>query len=470
VFVVPASGGQERKLAEISEVSRLWPEAMFSFDLDWSPDGRFLAVPGRSPDGKRWSIYSVSLETGQKRPLTTSDSPIIIDRDPAFSPDGRRLAFLRGDFAPGGALLMQPLSNEGAPAGLPKPIAKGFYGLSSVSWMPGGQELVVGPDLLVSATGSRSRSFRLPASNPFHPQVRGTRLAFADVGIREKMFRVTLTGGRGDQPAPFLSSTRDELGPAFSPDGRRVAFESWRSGVRPVWICNTDGSGCHELSSFYGDDFAGDASWSPDGRRLAFAATHREQFHVYICAAEGGTVRRLTSDWTYDARPRWSRDGQWIYFGSTRSGGWEIWKTRADSADADATAIRITREGGIEATESPDGRYLYYAKRETSGIWRLPLGGSGDVREEKVLDLGGEGRWSLRPDGIFLLDSWPARSPAIRFFNFATGRVSDVVTLPSDWYFILSGGAFAVSPDGTWAIVTQERLTESDIMLVENFR
>ena len=236
VFVVPASGGQERKLTEITEVSRLWLEHLFSFDLDFSPDGRFLAVPGRSPDGKSWSIYSVSLETGQKRPLTTSDSPMIIDRDPAFSPDGRRLAFLRGDFAPGGALLMQPLSSEGAPAGppagLPKPIAKGLYGLSSVSWMPGGQELVVGPDLLVSATGSRSRSFRLPASNPFHPQVRGTRLAFADVEIRQQMFRVALAGGRGDQPVPFLSSTRDDSSQAFSPDGRRVAFSSSRSGVR----------------------------------------------------------------------------------------------------------------------------------------------------------------------------------------------------------------------------------------------
>jgi hypothetical protein len=191
-------------------------------------------------------------------------------------------------------------------------------------------------------------------------------------------------------------------------------------------------------------------------------------FHVYISAPEGGILRPLTSTATYDARPRGSRDGQWIYFTSTRGGEFQIWKTRADSPDADRGAIQITRQGGIEAEESPDGRYVYFAKRLISGVWRVPLEGS--VREERFLDIGGEGRWALRSDGILVLDAGLGFSSAIRFVEYATRRASEVVALPADWEFVQLGGALAVSPDGQWANVTVERLVESDLMLVEGFR
>jgi len=470
VFVVPAGGGQERKLSEISEVPQWGLEVLWSRYCDWSPDGRFLAVAGRSADRKSWSIDLVSLETGQKRPLTTSGNPGIFEIAPAFSPDGRVLAFLRGDFVPEVALLIQPLSNDGASAGPAKPVAKERQ-FSSVSWMPGGQELVVSGvegTRWVSVTGSRSRQLSPSISGLAGAQIslRGTRLVYTDVESRSRFFRISLAASQGNEPAPFLSSTRGESDLAFSPDGQRVSFSSDRSGESRIWVCNTDGSGCYQLPSVPGAIYTGSSSWSPDGRRLAFDAAIGGTWHVYISATEGSSVRRLASG----ARPRWSRDGQWIYFASTRSGESEIWKARADLADADAKALRITRRGGIEAVESADGRHLYYARRWTSGVWRLPLGGSGDVREEKILDIGGEGLWSLRPDGILVLDAGPGPSPMIRFFEFATGGLSDIVHLPADWVLKPAGGAFVVSPDGKWAIVTQERLVESDIMLVENFR
>jgi len=92
------------------------------------------------------------------------------------------------------------------------------------------------------------------------------------------------------------------------------------------------------------------------------------------------------------------------------------------------------------------------------------------VREEEVLDIGGEGRWSLRPNGILVLIGGQGVPPAVGFFDFATRRVSEVRALPGDWSFVQWGGAFAVSPDGQWAVVTVERVLESDIMLVEGFR
>ena len=157
-----------------------------------------------------------------------------------------------------------------------------------------------------------------------------------------------------------------------------------------------------------------------------------------------------------------------IYFASTRSGEFQIWKTRADSPNADAAAIQITRQGGIEAEESPDGRYLYHAKRLHPGIWRLPLGGrsrsgrSGSSTSA-ARDVGpcdpwdpraGRGLGVLRRSGSSIRHAAHVRGPGV------AGRLGIRPV----------GGALAVSPDGQWAVVTVERVVESDIMLVEGFR
>ena len=477
VILVPAGGGDERELAPIAEFPRLYQEDLWSFWLDWSPDGRFLAVSDRGGDGQSWGVYLISVETGEKRALTTTGSPRIIDRLPAFSPDGRTLAYLRGPFAPKAELFLQPLTSDGTPAAPARAVVEeGFALTNSLSWVAGGRELVVG-GWRVSLSGSGSRAFRVPGrgeppwiGSAEQTSVRGTTLVFSTPEARVQLFRIPLTGASKGEPAPFLRSTRGENHPAFSPDGRRVAFCSSRSGDQHIWVCDVDGSGCHELPLPRGSPSSCSPSWSPDGRRLAFDAFVGEACHVYSAPAEGGTIHPLTSATTYDARPRWSRDGRWVYFTSTRSGDFQIWKMPADAPDAAAAAVRITRHGGIEADDSPDGRYLYYAKRGTPGVWRLPLDGPGAAGEERVLDIGGEGRWVSRPGGILVLAGELGIPPAIRFFDFATQHTSQVLALPAEWDFVEYGGALAVSPDGQCAVVNIERIVESDLMLVEGFR
>lgn len=479
VLLVPAGGGHEQKMAELSDLPRLYAKDVWSFWLDWSPDGRFLAASEREADGQSWSVVLISVETGEKRALTVTGNPRIIDRLPAFSPDGDAVAFLRGDFAPEADLLVQPLTGDATPAGAARVVLRGavLAAANSLFWMPGGRELVVG-DQRVSEDGSRKQPFRAglrevsdSSVGLFTGQVslRGTRLVFSTPEGLLRLFRVDLAGAPQGEPRAFLASTRGETHAAFSPDGRSVAFTSRRSGDGAVWLCDVDGSDCHELPDPE-TSWASSPAWSPDGRRLAFDANIGELYHVFITAPEGGLLQPLTSSRTYDARPRYSRDGRWIYFTSTRSGDFQIWRTRADVPEADAGATQITRHGGIEAEESPDGRYLYYAKRNRAGLWRLSLDAPGAAREEKVLDIGGEGRWSLRPDGIFVLIGGRGVPPAIGFFDFATQRVSEVRALPRDWNFGEYGGAFAVSPDGQWAVVTVQQIVESDIMMVDGFR
>ena len=476
LFVVSPGSGHEQRLRDLDQPVTFSHQALWWSSVDWSPDGRFLAVTDSAKDST-WGIALVSVETGEKVMLAPTTEPTTVDCFPAFSPDGRRLAFFRGGLQVGveSTLHVQPLSGDTPPRGHGDALVMHGIARGAITWLPSGDELLVGSQR-VALNGSPTRPFALPGWSPMHwwegpqrPSVRGTRLAFDTAGFRSQILRVSLAGATKASPAPFFPSTRGELDPAFAPDGRRVAFTSWRSGDGHLWIGEADGSASRELPLPPGSIHAGSASWSPDGRRLAFDSGI-DATHVYIANPEGGTLRPLTSERTSDARPRWSRDGRFIYFASTRGGGdWQLWKARADADDPETDAVQVTRSGGMEAEESADGKYLYYAKRGARGVFRVPLR-AWESPEEKVLDLGGEGRWRLTARGILVLDLQSGQPPTIRFHDFATGTTSVFLDVPIAPEWDIIGGTFTVSPDERWALIGTYQLVESDIMLLEGFR
>ncbi len=132
-------------------------------------------------------------------------------------------------------------------------------------------------------------------------------------------------------------------------------------------------------------------------------------------------------------------------------------------------AVQVTKKGGREAFESPDGKFVYYHKRDVPGIWRVAVEG-GD--ETQVLDQGIQGHWAVLEDGICLLNPKAMPVPVIEFFSFATRRVVRLASLPREVipFEGFPAPAFAVSPDGQWILYNQADRVESNIMLVENFR
>ena len=121
---------------------------------------------------------------------------------------------------------------------------------------------------------------------------------------------------------------------------------------------------------------------------IAFDFDQGGHYEIYTVAVEGGAPRRITTEKSHQARPNWSADGRWIYFASDREDGWQLWKTPA----AGGSAQRVTRNGGFEAAESRDGRFVYYVRRQSDGIWRVPVSGG---EESRISDKGEEGQWRL---------------------------------------------------------------------------
>jgi Tol biopolymer transport system component len=254
----------------------------------------------------------------------------------------------------------------------------------------------------------------------------------------------------------LIASTHGDYDAQYSPDGKKIAVTSIRSGNREIWISETDGSNPIQLTSF-GGPLVGFKDWAPDSQSLVFHARPEGQSDIFVIGAGGGPPARLTMDSANDMLPRFSSDGRSIYFSSDRSGRSEIWKMSADGGEA----TRITTGGGRSPMESPDGRTLYYAHiNPEKGIWKMPVHGGEPV--QVTGPIGPQAAFVVGAKGIWYASAPPNRH-MIHFHNFSTGKSRPVVVTDRQI------GGFSLSPDQRSIIFGTIDRTASDLMVVENF-
>ena len=464
IFIKPALGGPERKIYSPT-MKAIWGGAK---NLDWSPDGKFFAAPNKlSPEGP-YHIFLISPETFEQRQLTFAPGNSFGDLGPQFSPDGKSLAFIRGNNLWGMDIYVVAVAS-----GEPQRLTFGGQHIEGLTWTADGRRIVYSSNRggmqklwSVLASGGTPELLAVGETGASSPSISHqlNRLAFAKKVADTNIYRISLDRSASRSSASrFASSTQLDWNPGFSPNGKRIAFESERSGQHEIWLCNSDGSDLIQLTSLA--TYSGSPSWSPDGQRIAFDS--REEggatANIYVISSQGGSRRRLTAEDDYDdIVPSWSRDGQWIYFASKRSGDWQVWKVPAMGGEP----VQVTKRGGYVAFESSDGKSVYYAKDQSSpGIWRVSVDGGEEV---PVLDsvAGYWGNWAVGLDGIYYIEPETKNGAAIEFFSFATRRITEVASLGK---VSVSWVGFAVSPDGQWALYTLVDQEGSDIMLVENF-
>jgi Tol biopolymer transport system component len=463
--MIPALGGSERKLAETAAVVGQSGTASTGYQLSWTPDGKFLAIVDRDSPKEPNSIFLLSTETREKRRLTFPPADWPGDVYPALSPDGRTLAFVRERAYATTDIFLQPIP-EGAPGGEARRLTFDERYVNGLDWTPDGRSILFSSDRSgtweiwkIPASGGQPE--RVAIGNGHHPSMSrdGHRLAFARSISDYNIWRASGPGAdRPVPPARLISSTQCDWEAEYSRDGNRVVFASDRSGSFEVWVCDSEGLNPVQLTSF-GGPAVGSPRWSPDGRWIAFDSAKEGHRDVYVISAEGGAARRLTTEPSLDVRPSWSKDGRWVYFGSNRSGDWQVWKAPAEGG----TAIQVTKKGGRQAFEASDGKFVYYTKYGADGIWRVPLEGG---EETKVLDQGRQSYWAPSSEGLCFHSRTAAGAPVIRFYSFATGRLTDIAELPKARGY----NHLAVSPDGKWILYSQLDRVDSDLMLVENFR
>jgi Tol biopolymer transport system component len=346
--------------------------------------------------------------------------------------------------------------------------------VNGLDWTADGREIIFSkngawddPTLWrIPASGGTAERVAVDALRPISPNIsrHGNRLTYAQASYADaNIYRVELsdTAVAKNPPTKFIASTRHDGGPQYSPDGRRIAFHSNRSGYLEIWMCDADGTNLVQLTSL--NKRSGSPRWSPDGQQIVFDVYEEAKGDIYAISVEGGLPRPIVTDAADDHLPSWSGDGKWIYFASDRTGIPQVWKVPAEGGEA----VQVTRGGGLLPSESPDGKYVYYSKLKAvagRGLWRVSV----DTGEEtQVLDSSKSELGTVVKDGIYFINPDAKDGVALEFFDFATGKERRVAELGK---VNIYAGCVAVSPDRRHILYTQNDYVGADIMLVENFR
>ena len=167
------------------------------------------------------------------------------------------------------------------------------------------------------------------ASDAFFPSVGLRRPSIAPDGSRV-VFSIPANNGQqiqsvnnqGQDPH-LLTRSGFNSWPAFSPDGKRIAFGSSRAGDYDIYVMEADGNNSRRLTRSPGLDMR--PAWSPDGRRLAFTSNRDGHYQVYVMHADGSGIRRITRHLERDDHAAWHPDGKRLAIVSERSGKFDLY-------------------------------------------------------------------------------------------------------------------------------------------------
>ncbi len=184
--------------------------------------------------------------------------------------------------------------------------------------------------------------------------------------------------------------------PAWSPDGKRIAFASDRDGPPSVYLMDADGRNVRRLTD--AKEGSDQPTWSPDGTKIAF----RRNWNVFVMNADGSGVSDLTGGTgSVNADPAWSPDGKQIAYASWRpgEGGYRVVVMGADGSDKRPISPADNPSGGVYPSWSPDGKRIVYSDRSDGALELFVSGPDGRGRRQLTRMASSNNLAGWTPDG-----------------------------------------------------------------------
>lgn len=310
------------------------------------------------------------------------------------------------------------------------PLADGRFDVRFKLW-----DLVRGEEVLGKSNAAPPADMRLAAhrvSDFIYQNLTGergvfsTRIAFVTRVPGRYQLHVTDADGEGGQIA--LTSPDPIISPAWSPDGKDLAYVSFESQKAVVWMQNVSSGQRRMLANFRGSNSA--PAWSPNGRDVAVALSREGSTQIFLLARDGGTARRLTNSPSIDTEPVFSPDGTQIYFVSDRGGGPQIYRMSA----AGGSVERVTFSGSynISPTISPDGKVMAFVSRQGGGF-RLMSQPLPNGSPTPITDTSGDESPSFAPNGRLLVYTNRSQGRDVLMTTTLDGRIkSRLLTTGAD--------------------------------------
>jgi Tol biopolymer transport system component/DNA-binding winged helix-turn-helix (wHTH) protein len=463
IMLIPALGGSERELYGIHLGQNI--TGIEQRKLAWSPDGKWLVFTNQRLSGDH-ALFLLSLETGAARPLFSDHRSQVEDVSPAFSLDGRRLAFARFDSPSTSTLLVQNLTSRLEPEGEPMRVPNAGSNPHSPVWGADARHLLF-------IDGSGVKQFEIGATvKPVYEAgaqllgltFNGNRLIVVRSPNNSDIFAIPLRAGglstAGQASSVIVSSSPDSQ-PRLSPSGKQLAFVSNRSGSEELWLADAEGGKETQVTNL-GAHVVGYPRWSPDGRQIAFHARIPNEPQVYVLDVAGGIPHQVTTGVPGSGTPSWSSDGKSLYITKMAPGHSLVYKVPAAGGKEEPL---FAGEGAFPIAV-PGRKLLLYAKMNKFGIFARSLDeGSASPVEERLIDdyLPPFGGIYPVETGIYYTGfTTSGLARAFRFYSFATKRSVDVAPAPATIQLGLS-----ISPDRRRLVYCADVEGNADLIMLE---
>ncbi|MBK5291718.1 MAG: PD40 domain-containing protein [Acidobacteriia bacterium] len=403
IWVIPSLGGHARMVSE------------FGAEPAWSPDGKWIAFRSGGflslsiaettpPIGSR--LWVVAREGGTPRQVTHTDQPPGAHGAPSWSPDGKRLLFASSEV--NGKLWTVALQDGKL---VPLPLPEGFYlqpifspDGRSVYYASRSEDLSFGlwrvrlgfrgePPVALTQTGHA-----LPVDVSVSPD--GRKLSYGLISSTSSLavLPVSLSSGEAAGQAKLVredTSFRNTF-PAFSPDGRRIAFHVRRRGVEAdIYVMNADGGGMEQLTAHPGPDMM--PSWTPDGKAVAYSSNRDGAFRLWRVSIENGKEELVTKAVLPRRLTRLSPDGRTVVSQESTREGLALW-----SLDLEQGRTRRLTDPGKESIGYPcwsrDSRWLAAEKTELDDRQIVVIPATGGAARALTSQRGQNWPYSWSPD------------------------------------------------------------------------
>lgn len=466
ILLINRSGDVLRRIAEIRSPGAFQDWAPSPY-IDFSPDGRYLvACDGWGP--RPSSLVIISVETGDKSPLTTPATNVMGDFSPRFSPDGRRVAFTRVRRYAAADIFVLALKPDMRADGLPIRIASDELWNGFPVWTAKSDHLLFASGLL---QGARLKLVRVPGGVPITLPVAESAATPLDLRHLERPGRSRIVytrlirdnniihfpldaekQERRTAPSRIADSSFIDEMPHYSPDGNQIAFRSNRTGTFQVWLAEPDGSNARQVSRLRSADI-GSLTWSPDSQHLALQVTLPEWTGVYEMNVSNGETRRLVEG-AADG-PSYTPDGEYLLYGSRKLGKPQIWRVavRGGSPEPYGDVTADT------AQLAPDGKTLVFVRGLE--LFVRPEGGPTTRVFRQIYS---QQSFAVTRSAVFAVARRNDTGPwTVIAWRFATRRAEQVAQMEK-----APGNGITVSPDERTLLVSQLEHLILDLMMLDD--
>ncbi|PWT92937.1 MAG: hypothetical protein C5B55_05450 [Blastocatellia bacterium] len=404
IWIVPSLGGTAKQLTE----SGSYPS--------WSPDGTQIAFQSSGIGDDLAAIASgallpavikvIAAQGGEAKQITQVGHPAGGHGSPAWSPDGKRIAF--GSYDPERTAVWM-ISIEG---GEPKLVARGYdpiyspdakyiyfdsfgknlnFGVSKIALSDGGDPVGEPIEIIGSGLG---RYKRLTISAD------GKKLAYGTLAINSNVWAIPISAKTAESTGQPFPLTRDSSyrnsNPKFSPDGKRIAYHVTRVGTpADIYVMNADGTNQTQLTTNPGFDER--PSWFPDGEQIAFLSTRDGHDEIWALSLKSGRERKLfalNQDITF---PQLSPDGKQMLFNSKKSGTTNLWIVPIEGGEA--KQLTFDKEASGFACWSPDSKYIAFETKRGDDNFLFIIPSTGGEPVQLNSDRGQSWPHSFSTDG-----------------------------------------------------------------------